>query len=166
MNNNGISLIDVLEYVRFTQLKALDLNHNNITNINVLAKTNFKKLKYLNLGHNKISDIEVFKNINSKELKLLNLKFNNIKDIKALLNNMNLKNLRKLYLTGNGIHFRSINDIREFEYKINRLKILKISYYFRKPSKIKKLYGYGENFMDYFNEEKEEDFINDHFIDE
>ena len=50
VNTNFISNIDILENVKFKELKELNLNRNNILDIKVLEKVKFEKLKILYLN--------------------------------------------------------------------------------------------------------------------
>ena len=56
LNNNKIINIDVLEKVKFNQLKILNLNGNLISDINILDKIKFPMLNTLELIDNKIDN--------------------------------------------------------------------------------------------------------------
>ena len=79
LNNNKILNINILEKVKFDNLKELYLNDNKISDVKVLEKVKFKNLKQLDLNNNQISDknkLEI--------LKKLNLDNNKISDITNL----------------------------------------------------------------------------------
>jgi hypothetical protein len=126
LNKNEIS--DISELFNATSLQGLDLSDNNITNISAL--TNLTKIYNLNLVNNQVIDISPLANLTSlsslrlmsnkitdisalsslTELKMINLAGNKISDIEPLVTNIKLGKGTQIYLDGNRLNEKSINE--------------------------------------------------------
>lgn len=85
LSNNQISELPEF-FLKFNNLKKLDLSKNLIKNIDNLS--GIKNLDWLDLSYNYISDISVLESL--VNLIVLNLRWNQISDIKALVKNKGL----------------------------------------------------------------------------
>jgi hypothetical protein len=100
------SIIDISTLADLTKIYNLNLVNNQIIDISPLA--NLTSLSSLRLMSNKIKDISALSSLT--ELKTINLMGNQISDIKPLVNNTILGKGTQIYLDGNRLNEKSINE--------------------------------------------------------
>lgn len=125
---SGGNITDITPLENLTELILLDVGYNNLTEISPVSK--MKKLIRLYIRLNKINDISGIKNLESldyldaadNEIKdiselqylpnihLIGLSRNQIEDILPLVNNANLGKGVYLYLDGNPLNEKSVNE--------------------------------------------------------
>jgi Leucine-rich repeat (LRR) protein len=100
------NITDISALSSLTELRKLVLEGNqNISNIASLAS--LTKLKELDLANNKVSDISALVNL---PLRNLNLSYNQISDIKPLVENTKITKGTLIFLQGNPLNDKSINE--------------------------------------------------------
>ena len=120
LGNEGIQQqLNLINY----NIIELNISYNNISDIKVLEKVKFNKLEILNLSGNKISNnINILEKVNFKELKKLYLSNQYISDLK-ILEKVKFEKLEELNLSENKIS--DINILEKVNFK--ELKILYLS---------------------------------------
>ena len=102
----GNESVDVNTLAALTSLRALGLGTSQITDVRFLAA--LTKLEYLNLSSNEIVDVSSLAALTS--LRILDLRSNQIKDISPLVANIDLGEGDHVYLEGNPLSDRAINE--------------------------------------------------------
>jgi hypothetical protein len=124
----GRDISDLSALENLTELKYLGLYNNKVTKIAPLAK--MKKLERLVLGINQVNDLKGLSSLDNldyldlavnqvkdiselqymKKLTLIGLSNNKIEDLSPIYNNPNIGNKTDLYLNGNPLNEKSINE--------------------------------------------------------
>ena len=134
--------IRCISFIKFNQLKEIDLSENEIINIDLICNMSLPFLEFLNLSYNKIRNIELLGELNSEKLKYLFFQNNQIKNIKVL-NNFDFPILKILRLENNYIQENDSFKEIVLNYRKNNKSIITKT----KIDEIKKLYNieYNEN---------------------
>jgi Leucine-rich repeat (LRR) protein len=124
----GGGIISLMPLENLTELKLLDVSYNNLTEISPVSK--MKKLIRLYIRRNIVNDVSGIKNLENLDfldaadnqikdiseleylpkIHLIGLSGNKIEDIAPLVNNPNLGEGVYLYLGGNPLNEKSINE--------------------------------------------------------
>lgn len=108
LNLSGSGIADITGLQKITSLEKLDLSRNSISNLYILQMTDSRfTIRELNLSGNLIEDITPLASLTSVEV--LDLSNNSIGSELAL---MNLKTLKTLYLGGNLLTERQIDNLQ------------------------------------------------------
>lgn len=161
LNRNNFSNLENLKHLILPKLKTLNLNSNKIKSVKCLNQVTFPELKHFNLVHNDINNLEGLDQIKFPKLETLGLIFRDTDQGNTFTNidiftNINLPNLRVLYIPGRKIaninclakaflpelvsinlSYNLIKDIDIFEIKENKFIFPKLGFLDIRNNKIK-----------------------------